>query len=52
MQLSFLLNAGGAGRMSPHSGDERDSVDEDGLFWTSVESVMIRGGGFVLHVTG
>lgn len=49
MELSFLLKVGGFACMS-WSGYESDSVDEDGLFWTSVCSAMIRGSGVVLHV--
>jgi hypothetical protein len=50
VQLSFLLNAGGLARV-PWASDDSESVDEDGLFWTSVESAMIRGSGVGLCCT-
>lgn len=50
MQLSFRLKAGGLARV-PWASDDSESVEEDGLFWTSVESAMIRGSAFMLHVT-
>jgi hypothetical protein len=51
VQLSFLMKAGGTGFLSRVDVDD-DSVCEDGLLMTFIPSVMIRGSGGLLRLTG
>jgi hypothetical protein len=51
VQLSFLLKAGGTGFLSRVDVDD-DSVCEDGPLMTFIPSVMIRGSGGLLRLTG